>query len=224
MAVAVLFDLEETLVQTPWAHHKHVTEFRWKTKERLTKLGIPPSVLEGIERATIMRNKASEYVEKNLTRASSDRIQREMERFLSRYELDSARRSKLFPETITTLQYLKKRGVKMGLVTNTSMRAVDTVFRLHGLNSYFDVVMTREKVKKLKPDPEGIVLAAERLGAKNLFMVGDLVHDALAAERAKVTSIIVKRNPEEKLDFRADYVVHSLTQVPVIVEAETERT
>jgi len=218
MAVAVLFDLEDTLVQTPWADHQHVIEFRRKTKEKLIELGIPPSVLEGIERATIMRNKASEYIEKNLTKANAKKIHQEMERFLSLYELDSAKKSKLFPETIPTLEKLRKVGIKMGIVTNTSMKAVDTVFRLHGLKSFFDVVVTREKVKKLKPDPEGVLLAIEELGAKSFFMVGDLAHDALAAENANGTSIIVNRSLEEKLDFHADYFVQSLSEVPTIVQ------
>jgi HAD superfamily hydrolase (TIGR01549 family) len=223
MTVAVLFDLEDTLVRTPWADHQNIIEFRRKTKEKLIELGIPPSVLEGIERATIMRNKASEYIEKNITKENAEKVYREMEKFLSRYELDSAKRSKLFPETIPTLEQLRKLGIKIGLVTNTSIKAVGTVFRLHGLNGYFDAVVTRESVKKLKPDPEGILLAVQRLGPNNFFMVGDLVHDAVAAKSAKMMSIIVKRNLEEKLDFEADYVVHSLSEIPAIVQAEMEK-
>jgi HAD superfamily hydrolase (TIGR01549 family) len=219
---AVLFDLEETLVQTPWANHEHVTEFRRKTKEKLIELGIPSTLLEGVERATIMRNKASEYIEKNLTKANAQKIYQEMEKFLLRYELDSARRSKLFPETIPTLEKLGKLGVKLGIVTNTSMKAVNTVFRLHGLKGYFDVVVTREEVKKLKPDPEGILSAVNKLGATNFFMVGDHVRDALAANGAKGISITLKRRSREKIDFKTDYVVQSLSEILKIVKSQKE--
>jgi len=222
--VAVLFDLEDTLVQTPWADHQHVIEFRRKTKEKLTELGIPPNVLEGIERATIMRNKSIEYIEKNLTRANAQKIYEEMEKFLKRYELDSAKSSKLFPDTVFTLSKIKKLGVKVGLVTNTSREAVETVFQLYGLKSYFDVVVTRELVKKLKPDSEGVLLALKKLGVKSFFMVGDLVHDSLAAKNANGVSIIVKRNPEEKMDFEADYFVQSLSEVPTIVQTAMRKT
>ena len=220
--VAVLFDLEDTLVKTPWTDHKHVIEFRRKTREKLIELGIPSSILEGIERATIMRNKAIEYIEKNLTKVDAEKIYQGMEKFLIRYELDSAKKSKLFPETILTLEELRKLGIKIGLVTNTSMKAVDTVFQLHGLKMYFDVVVTREKVKKLKPDPEGILLAVNKLGAKSFFMVGDLVHDVSAAKSAKGTSILVKRNLEET-DCEADYVVQSLSEVLKIVQVEKRK-
>lgn len=215
---AVLFDLEDTLVQTPWANHQHVLKFRRKTREKLLELGIPPSVLEGTERATIMRNKSIEYIEKNLTKADAQKIQQKMEKFLIRYELDSAKKSKLFPETIPILESLKKRGVKMGLVTNTSMKAVETIFRVHGLDGYFDIVISREMVKKLKPDPEGVLLAVKKLGADNLIMIGDLVHDVLAAKKANGIAILVKRDPKEKIDFQADYVVQSLNEIPTIIE------
>jgi phosphoglycolate phosphatase len=242
MTTAVLFDLEDTLVQTPWADHQHVLEFRRETRQKLIELGIPPNVLEGIERATIMRNKASEHVEKNFAKADAQGFRQGMEKFLSRYELNSARKSQLFPETTETLETLKELGAKVGIVTNTSAKAVNTVFQNHGLKNRFDVVVTRENVKKLKPDSEGILLAVKKLGATNCFMVGDLVLDILAAKGARVKAIIVRRNPEqpdpqdllkslpaELLEqakrlleegkyLQADYVVQSLSEVPAIVQ------
>jgi FMN phosphatase YigB (HAD superfamily) len=88
MNVAVLFDLEDTLVKTPWSNHQHVLDFRRNTRDKLTHLGIPKTVLEGIERATIMRNVAPEYVERRFGEAKARIYRREMERFLNRYELD----------------------------------------------------------------------------------------------------------------------------------------
>lgn len=223
MAVAVLFDLEDTIVQTPWANRQYVLEFRRKTKEKLIELGIPPSLLEGTERATMMRNKSIEYVEKNLTKTDAEKIHLEMEKFLSKYELDSAKKSKLFPETIQTLETLRKLGAKIGLVTNTSIKAVNIVFQTHSLKDYFDVVVTRENVKKLKPDPEGILLAVKKLDVKNFFMVGDLVHDVIATKSANGSSILVKRNSDEKMNFEADYVVQSLNEIITIIQGEKRK-
>jgi HAD superfamily hydrolase (TIGR01549 family) len=246
MTVAVLFDLEDTLVETPWADPQHVLEFRRETRRRLIELGMPPNVLENVERATIMRNKASEYVRKNFAKTDAQRFKQEMEKFLSRYELDSAERSHLFPETIQKLKTLREHGMKIGLVTNTSAKAVATVFQNHGLKNYFDAVVTRENVKKLKPDPEGILLATKKLGAKNCFMVGDLVLDVLAAKGAKAKAIMVRRDSkqpdpqnllkslpaelleqakrflEDEEDFQVDYVVQSLSEVPTIVQREKQ--
>ena len=157
MGFAVLFDLEDTLVKTPWSNHQHVLRFRRETRAKLIKLGIPTKALEGIERSTLMRIKATGYVQANFDKSETEKFRREMEKFLSRYELDSARKSSLFPETITVLEHLKSLGVKMGLVTNTSSEAVNIVLAVHGLTKYFDVVATRNDVKRLKPDPESIM-------------------------------------------------------------------
>jgi phosphoglycolate phosphatase-like HAD superfamily hydrolase len=54
-------------------------------------------------------------------------------------------------------------------------------------------------------------------------MVGDLDHDVSAAKSAKGTSILVKRNPNEKTDFEADYVVHSLSEILKIIQEEKRK-
>jgi phosphoglycolate phosphatase-like HAD superfamily hydrolase len=127
--ITVLFDLEDTLVQTPWSNHRHVIQFRHKTRQKLIDLGIPPITLAGIERATLMRNKASEYVELKFSKAETERFKLEIEKFLSRYEQDSAKKSRLFPDTIPTLKRLRRLGARMGLITNTSAKAVNAIFQ-----------------------------------------------------------------------------------------------
>jgi HAD superfamily hydrolase (TIGR01549 family) len=187
---AVLFDLEDTLVQTPWSDLQHVEEFRHRTRQKLLDLGVPPMVLAGIERATVMRNKASEYVEQKFSKAETERFNLEMEKFLCRYEQDSAEKSRLFPDAVPVLKRLSRLGVRMGLVTNTSAKAVNIVFGLYNLKPYFDVVITRECVRRLKPDSEGILLAVKQLGGNEFFMVGDLALDVLAAKTAKALAIL----------------------------------
>jgi len=246
MNVAVLFDLEDTLVKTPWSVRKHVLEFRRDTRRKLIDLGIPKTVLEGTRRATLMRNIASEYVQQHFSEEKTRIYRREMEIFLNHYELDSAKKSRLFPETISTLQTLRELGAKIGLVTNTSRRAVDVVFEIHGLKEYFDVVVTREDVSKLKPHPEGVLLAIRKLSVGRFLVVGDLVLDVLAAKDADGVAIIVARDLEKSDSqdlfrslpeilkenkrargeggaFQADYVIKSLREVPVIFRAEERK-
>jgi HAD superfamily hydrolase (TIGR01549 family) len=236
---AVLFDLEDTLVQTPWSDPQHVEEFRHRTRQKLLDLGVPPMVLAGIERATVMRNKASEYVEK-FSKAETERFNLEMEKFLCRYEQDSAEKSRLFPDAVPALKSLRRLGIRMGLITNTSAKAVNTVFQMYSLEPYFDVVITRECVKRLKPDPEGILLAVKQLGGNKFFMVGDLAVDVLAAKTARALAILVRRRgksdsqglfkslPYEvlekarsaldgKSDLSPDYVIQSLDELRAIV-------
>jgi len=131
--------------------------------------------------------------------------------------LSAVKGSKLFPDTLSTLRQLKALGCRIGLVTNTSKKAVDRYFSMHGLGNYFDVVVTREDVAKLKPDPEEVLFALKTLGEKRFFLVGDLEHDAIAAEKAGGLSIIVNKDSSKEPQFHADFVVKSLSEVPAIV-------
>jgi len=162
----------------------------------LIALGIPATVLRGIERSTIMRIKASEYVAQKFDEKGANRLKLEMDNFLARYEQDSARKSELFSDSIPTLEKLKKLEAKIGLVTNTSASVVDVVFERFDLKRFFDVVITRENVRRMKSDPEGILLALEQLGVSQFFMVGDLIFDVMAAKSANGIAILVIR-PEQ---------------------------
>jgi len=213
----VLFDLEGTLVQTEWEAPNHVLLFRRETRKKLLELGIPSSVVKGDERSTVMRNKALDYVKKNYTKEKIKQFQRELEKFLDYYELSAVKSSKLFPETLPTLERLKALRYRMGLVTNTSKKAVVQYFSMYGLRDYFDVVVTREATAKLKPDPEGVLLALKKLREKCFFLVGDLEHDAIAAEKAGGLSIIVNRNSSGAQRFHADFFVNSLSEAASIV-------
>jgi len=208
--VVILFDLEGTLVQSIENDQKAILQFRIKTREKLVALGIPSNELEGVTRSTLMRNKALEYVEKHFSEREAKRFHLEMDKFLKYYELSWADNSKIFPDTLPALRRLRELGYKMGVITNTSREAANRILSVHGIADFFQVVITREDVKKLKPDSEGILLALKRLNARDFFFVGDLVHDSQAAEKAGGISIIVNRSPLKKLEFHADYIVKSL--------------
>ncbi len=216
--VVILFDLEGTLVQSIENDQEAILEFRIKTREKLLQLGIPSSELEGVTKSTLMRNKALEYVKEHLDEREAKRFHLEMDNFLKGYELRWADSSRIFPDTLPALRKLKRLGYKMGLITNTSREAAIRILSMHGIETFFEVVVTREDVKKLKPDPEGILLALKRLNTRDFVLVGDLIHDSKATEKAGGVSIIVNRNPSKKLEFRANYVISSLMEIPDLIQ------
>jgi len=218
--VAVLFDLEGTLVDVSFFKDASVVlKFRRSIREKLIELGVPPQVLGEIKTYTLMRNKAVEYVDAHFSKKDAKLFHQKMNRFLEKYEMSSAKSSKLFPDTVTTLHGLKAQSYKLGIITNTSKKAVEYMFSRHGLEKFFDVVLTREAVKMFKPEPEGIQLALKKLGETEFVLVGDLRYDASAAKRAGGISIIVNKNPARELDFHADYTVQSLGEIVSIIEA-----
>jgi HAD superfamily hydrolase (TIGR01549 family) len=221
--IAVLFDLEGTLVQTEWEESDHIVLFRGETRQKLLDLGIPPTVLEGDERSTVMRNNALDYAKQNFDKTKIKQFQLEMQKFLEKYEMSAVKTSRLFPETLSTLRQLKALGCCIGLVTNTSRRAVADYFSMYALGNYFDITVTRDHVSKLKPDPEGVLFALKKLGKQRFFLVGDLEHDAIAARKAGGLSIIVNMDQSRIPRFHADFFVKSLHEVPVIISSNRRR-
>jgi len=219
--VAVLFDLEGTLVRSIENDEKAILEFRVKTREKLLELGIPAAELRNVVTSTSMRNRALEYVEKHLAEQEARRFHLEMDRFLKTFELSWARNSEIFPDTLPALSRLRDLGYKMAIVTNTSKEAASLELSIHKIEEYFDMVITREDVKKLKPDPAGILLALEHMNEQNFVLVGDLVHDSRATQKAEGISITVNRDPRRKTKFHTDHIVMSLSEVPGLLQRLT---
>ncbi len=227
--LVVLFDLEDTLVETPWADRQHVLEFRRETRSRLVELGIPEDLLAPIERSTLMRNVAEEYANAHFSLSARTRYHEDLAKFLSGYEMDSAEKSVLFPDAIPTLKELRRNRTRIGLVTNTSRIAVNRILEKNDFSKLLDCVVTRDDVSKLKPDPEGIILAAQILRTKSFYMVGDLMLDVLAAKKAGGKALLLRRgghgHPSESAPIeyneapqKADYVISSLREIPKIIQ------
>lgn len=213
----VLFDLEGTLVKTEGPIT--MRELRNQTKHKLLELGIPYQIVTKTDKATIMRNEANRYVEKYFDDDRREFFYFEFDKFMKDYEVAAAQSSVLFDETLRVLRELRKMGAIMGIVTNTSREALETFFSKHQIGEFFQVVVTREDVKMLKPSPEGIQLALRRLHREDnrFFFVGDSEFDVTAAMKANGISILVCRNCSNRLTKLANYTVRSLLEIPRII-------
>lgn len=74
------------------------------------------------------------------------------------------------------------------------------------------VVIGREDVRRLKPDPEGVHAALAKLGVEpaDAVLVGDTYHDVQAARAAGVYSVVVRNPALEFIPDGADRYVDEL--------------
>lgn len=214
---AILFDLEGTLVETVYERGREaVDHLRRETKRKLINLGVPADALRDLIRSTLLRNRAFEWVEANMSRADSARFHAELDAFMKPFEMRSARLARLYLDTPEALAELAAGGVEMGLATNTSREAADYMLRNLGLKRFFKVVVTRSDAPHLKPDAAMIHIAVARMGAAVGWLVGDTAFDAEAAGSAGLGSIIVRRDGMRP-SFGHDHFVNSLSDVASIV-------
>lgn len=92
-----------------------------------------------------------------------------------------------------TLEILQLRGYKLGLVTNAGDKTVSVAKEKLKILESFDVLVTRNTVKKIKPYPDSILYACEYLGKKpeECAMIGDFPHDIQAGKKAGTKTISI---------------------------------
>lgn len=89
-----------------------------------------------------------------------------------------------------TLAELRKRGLKLGVVTGKARTSWEVSRSAASLGD-FDVVVLDDDVNEPKPNPEGILLALSDLGVApdEAVYVGDSIGDISAANDAGVVSV-----------------------------------
>lgn len=102
----------------------------------------------------------------------------------------------LYPDVKPTLTKLKKKGLKLGLITDGYKSDLEQILPKTGLQKFFDVCVCADTTGKRKPDPQVFEYALSRLKIKpsEAVFVGDrLDADYVGAEKAGVTPILICR-------------------------------
>ena len=93
------------------------------------------------------------------------------------------------------LIYLKKLGIKIGVVTNRSREFLDPELEMvedGRWKDLFDVTLCGDEMQRYKPAPDAMLQAAKQLNLKadeHLWYVGDSVTDMMTATKAGVTRV-----------------------------------
>lgn len=79
-----------------------------------------------------------------------------------------------------------KGKFRLGLVTSNSQEEAERFMAENGITGFFDVLVTRSSVRRLKPHPEPVLVAASLLGTEpgKCLMVGDTTPDMKSAVAA----------------------------------------
>jgi phosphoglycolate phosphatase len=104
-------------------------------------------------------------------------------------ELEGATSSVALPGVVETLARLQARGIGVGIVTRNCREAVEQV--LARTRIPHDVLLTRDDVPHVKPDPRHLLAALAHLGAapQNAIMCGDHPMDVIAGRRAGMATV-----------------------------------
>ena len=98
------------------------------------------------------------------------------------------------PNVEELLFKLKEKRKKMGVVSSGADWMVDQVLSQLGLSEFFEIVISKEQVTKLKPDPESYLLALEKLSlpSSEVLIFEDSNAGLIAARNANCDVVAFK--------------------------------
>ena len=213
--LAAVFDIDGTLVTFRF----DVQGTRVAMIAELTKRGFEIAGLDTTTPTQTIIDRAKIQVESGKVKAEFDEVRAKLYSILDASELESSRTTKVFPGTRETLDYLKSKSVRLGVLTNSGRKAAAEVLRRARLEDCFEFVLCREDVAMMKPKPDGLVRAISVLGMprEQIFYVGDSRYDIIAAKQAGLRIVAVQTGNYDETRLRkegADYVISSISELP----------
>lgn len=201
-----LFDMDGTLVKfkLDFEYLKRVT--RKILEDNGIYLEIRGSLIETLKELRSVFTEEEEYNE----------FVKGIENIIVQHELEASEKAEVFPDSIDLLNILKSKGKSIGIITRNSKAASMKTLEVSGLMKYMDVIVTREDVAKVKPDPEHVEVAIKLLEkkAEDTVVIGDHRYDISSGKRAGCFTIgILSGVSSEELLNEADLIVSSLEEI-----------
>ncbi|MFL6040971.1 MAG: HAD family hydrolase [Gaiellales bacterium] len=136
-------------------------------------------------------------------KAADHLLRRRTELYLEEIE----RRPTVLPQAADAVRRIAA-AVPVAIASGAARREIDAVLRASGLDGVFDVVVSAEDVSRGKPDPEGYLVALERLNETlaaplapaDVLVFEDSDHGLAAAVAAGMRCIVIEgTTPAERL-------------------------
>ena len=142
--------------------------------------------------------------------------------FRELYAENTSVRSRLYDGVSEALEFLKSTDVKIGCVTNKASEFTLPILNDLGISDYFETVLCGDQVERKKPDPQPLIMSAEKLGVSPSasMMLGDSMSDVKAARAAEFSIICMSygyNHGEDIRDYNPDVVVDSMAEIKDLV-------
>ena len=215
---AVLFDLDGTLIDTAADFIRIIQDMcREENRDIVDAALIRTQVSEGA-RAMVKLVYPHLDVEDPIFLAHR-------QRFLDIYGADIAVDTDLFEGMYPLLEALEAKQIPWGIVTNNPRWLSEALLDALNLTERCAVLVCPEDVKKTKPDPEPMYLAASQINidAKECIYVGDHPRDIDAGRHAGMYTILAAygylplAHKDDLTAWKADCIVKDVTELHQVI-------
>ena len=146
-------------------------------------------------------------------------IQEAVYRTLSRYEEDGVQICAKMPGCSEALEWLRDRGIPMGICTRNSQITAEKALREKGIARYFEAVVGCTTKHRTKPHPDQLLECYKVLEVEPSrgVIVGDSHHDVIMGKTVGSYTIAVPMyfsNLEKMKEAGVDRIIGSLAELP----------
>lgn len=182
---AVIFDLDGTII-------KSFIDFQ-QMKERVIKTAIEYRIKIPKGRSAVLEMLDKIYRE-NRRDKNIKNFKEKAEEIIIEEEMKGIEKAYPHPDMIILLKNLKKAGIKTGIITRNCRKAAEKIIKKFSIP--FDVLLTRDDVKRVKPDTYHLEKIIEKMGIKKdaSIIVGDHYFDILCGKKAGILTCGIVRD------------------------------
>jgi len=180
---AFLFDLDGTLVDSVYQH-----VLAWR--EALERAGTRLSVWRIHRRIGMSGGLLVNALLRETGRAFTSEDTENLQRFHAEAYARLVDQVRPLPGAQELLEYLSKARVPFAIATSGKLESAGPALKILNIPEGVSII-TRDKVRHAKPDPDLFLAGAESLGVSihDAVVVGDSVWDLLAARRARALGV-----------------------------------
>jgi len=207
---ALLFDFDGTLI------HQTIdfAEMRRLAEQVLCAHGVSPDPWKGMFVLEMIEQAAALLQVSDAGRAQS--LREQAAQAIVNLELRAAEGAQAYAGVPEMLRTLRTAGLRVAIVTRNCRPAVEAVMARNGLAC--DVLLTRDDVAHVKPDPRHLLVALERLGATpdQAVIVGDHPTDVEVGQRVGAATVGVLTpgvDPERFAAVDPDLLLADVTEL-----------
>jgi len=178
--VSFLFDLDGTLIDSVYQHVA-----AWQ--QALQAAGIELSVWRIHRRIGMSGGLFTEMLLREIERPVTPALLEELNQHHAAAYLTMMKWVRPLPGARHLLEHLTRVGIPWAIATSGRMATAKYNLELLGRDVASTVIVTRDDVRRAKPEPDLFIAAAQRLNAdiESAVVVGDSIWDMLAARRAR---------------------------------------
>lgn len=216
---AVLLDLDGTVVKLRYRYNDAKAE----VFQLLEANGVPRRILDPKYSLYENLRRVEQYLRARGLPGEYERLYGLSLGVAEKYEVEAALNAEPAEGAYETLDRLRSMGLKLAIVTNSGLRPTSITLSKLRLDELFHLVVTRDHVNSMKPDPKPIEYALSKLEVDrgSAVMVGDSPVDIKAALASQVAPIAIAADVGSAKVLReagARYVIRQITELPTLIE------